>query len=96
MTKITPNGIRMKNLFQVRVNAVSPGVIVTNLHERSGMDKERLKQFFKQSKDTHALGRPGTVQEVAEGIAFLASDSASFITGATLPIDGGRHAMCPR
>lgn len=45
---------------------------------------------------THALGRPGQVDEVSRAIAFLASDDASFITGASLPVDGGRHAMCPR
>ena len=55
-----------------------------------------LLQFLERSKSTHALGRPGQVEEVANTIAFLASDSASFITGAQVPVDGGRHAMCPR
>jgi len=55
-----------------------------------------LTAFFDRAKQTHALGRPGDVKEVAKTIAFLASDDASFITGATLPVDGGRHAMCPR
>ncbi|XP_053979739.1 3-oxoacyl-[acyl-carrier-protein] reductase FabG-like [Hylaeus anthracinus] len=81
---------------QVRVNAVNPGVTVTNLHKNSGMTDEQLKKFFEHSKETHALGRPGDVTEVAKAIAFLASDDASFITGETLPVDGGRHAMCPR
>jgi len=80
----------------VRVNAVNPGVVITNLHERSGMSKDQLKSFFEHGKETHALGRTGDVKEVAKTIAFLASDDASFITGATLPVDGGRHAMCPR
>ncbi|XP_072753477.1 3-oxoacyl-[acyl-carrier-protein] reductase FabG-like isoform X2 [Anoplolepis gracilipes] len=81
---------------QVRVNAVNPGVVITNLHRTSGMNEEQLKAFFDHSKDTHVLGRTGDVTEVAKTIAFLASDDASFITGATLPVDGGRHAMCPR
>jgi len=81
---------------QVRVNSVNPGVTVTNLHKNSGMSEEQLKNFFEHSKVTHALGRPGDVQEVAKTIAFLAGDDASFITGATLPVDGGRHALCPR
>lgn len=55
-----------------------------------------LWQFLERSKETHALGRPGNAEEVASVIAFLASSDASFITGATLPVDGGRHAMCPR
>ena len=42
------------------------------------------------------MGRVGEVSEVADAVVFLASDNASFITGVTLPIDGGRHAMCPR
>ena len=53
-------------------------------------------QFLEHSKTTHALGRVGEPIEVAKTIAFLASNDSSFITGASLPIDGGRHAMCPR
>lgn len=58
--------------------------------------KNLIFQFLERCKTTHALGRPGQVEEVANTIAFLASDSASFITGAQIPVDGGRHAMCPR
>ncbi|XP_029660587.1 uncharacterized protein LOC115234024 isoform X1 [Formica exsecta] len=81
---------------QVRVNAVNPGVVETNLHRRSGMNEKQLQAFFEHSKETHILGRTGDVTEVAKTIAFLASDDANFITGASLPVDGGRHAMCPR
>lgn len=81
---------------QVRCNSVNPGVTVTNLHKRGGMDETAYAKFLEHSKSTHALGRPGQVDELAEAIAFLASDAASFITGANLPVDGGRHAMCPR
>ena len=81
---------------KVRVNAVNPGVVVTNLHRTSGFSEDKLKQFYEHSKSTHALGRPGTPEEVAKTIAFLASDDDSFITGQTLPVDGGRSVMCPR
>lgn len=81
---------------QVRVNSVCPGVIVTEVHKRAGLDEEQYKQFLEKCKVTHALGRPGEVDEVAHSIAFLASDAATFITGVNLPVDGGRHAMCPR
>lgn len=81
---------------KIRVNAVNPGVVVTNLHRSSGMSEEQLKQFFEHSKETHALGRPGDPSEVAKAIAYLASEDASFVTGVTLSVDGGRHAMCPR
>lgn len=80
----------------IRVNSINPGVIVTDLHKRGGMDDEEYAAFLLHCRDTHALGRPGTVEETAKAIAFLASDMASFITGVQLPVDGGRHAMCPR
>ncbi|XP_023178801.1 uncharacterized protein LOC111604812 [Drosophila hydei] len=80
----------------VRANCVNPGVTVTNLHKRGGMDETTYQKFLEHSKNTHALGRPGTTDEVANAIAFLASDLASFTTGLSLAVDGGRHAMCPR
>ncbi|XP_078664572.1 3-oxoacyl-[acyl-carrier-protein] reductase FabG-like [Branchiostoma floridae x Branchiostoma belcheri] len=81
---------------QIRVNSVNPGVIITDVHRRAGLDEERYAKFLEHSKTTHALGRVGDVSEVAKTIAFLASSDASFITGAQVPVDGGRHAMCPR
>uniref|UniRef100_T1IUG3 3-oxoacyl-[acyl-carrier-protein] reductase n=1 Tax=Strigamia maritima TaxID=126957 RepID=T1IUG3_STRMM len=80
----------------VRVNSVNPGVVVTYLQKRGGMTDENYEKFLERSKETHALGRPGEAIEVARAISFLAADEASFITGANLPVDGGRHAMCPR
>ncbi|KAK7503138.1 hypothetical protein BaRGS_00005764 [Batillaria attramentaria] len=81
---------------QVRVNSVNPGVVVTELQKRGGLNEEMYAKFLERSKETHALGRPGKPEEVARTIAFLASEDASFITGASVPVDGGRHAMCPR
>lgn len=81
---------------QVRVNSINPGVIVTELHKRGGMTEKQYEEFLARCKSTHALGRPGQAEEVAKAIAFLASDDASFTTGAILPVDGGRHVMCPR
>lgn len=81
---------------QIRVNSVNPGVILTQLQRRGGYDEETYRKFLEKSKKTHPLGRPGNPEEVAEAIAFLASDRSSFITGVTLSVDGGRHAVCPR
>ncbi|XP_014101139.2 uncharacterized oxidoreductase TM_0325-like [Bactrocera oleae] len=81
--------------MNVRVNAVNPGVIITDIHRRSGWSEAEYATFLEHSKSTHALGRVGDANEVADAILFFASDSSSFITGATLPIDGGKHAMCP-
>jgi NAD(P)-dependent dehydrogenase (short-subunit alcohol dehydrogenase family) len=80
----------------VRVNAVNPGVVVTNLHRRSGFDEAKYAAFLERSKETHPLGRAGDPGEIAELIGFLASDRAGWITGETISIDGGRHLTCAR
>ena len=80
----------------VRVNAVNPGVVVTNLHRRSGYDEAKYAAFLDRSKETHPLGRPGDPDEIAELIWFLASARAGWITGETISIDGGRHLTCAR
>lgn len=81
----------------VRVNAVNPGVTITNLHRRGGMDDSRYAAFLERSKETHPLGRPGQPEEVAEMILFLASsDKSGWMTGETIPVDGGRHLTCLR
>ena len=80
----------------VRVNAVNPGVTVTNLHRRSGMAEDAYASFLARAKETHPLGRPGQATEIAALILFLASDKAGWITGETIAIDGGRHLTCAR
>ncbi|MBV6495205.1 MAG: SDR family oxidoreductase [Acidobacteria bacterium ACB1] len=80
----------------IRVNAVNPGVVVTNLHKRGGMDEEAYEKFLERTKETHPLGRAGKAEEIAELIRFLASDKAGWITGATYAIDGGRAETCAR
>lgn len=71
----------------VRVNAVAPGTIDTPAV--AGMDKEGIDKVVSM----HPLGRMGKPEEVANAILFLASDEASFITGAVLPVDGGYLAQ---
>lgn len=80
----------------VRVNAVNPGVVVTEIHKRGGMNAEQYESFLEHSKSTHPLGRVGEAREIAELIFFLASERASWITGATYSIDGGRAQTCAR
>ena len=80
----------------VRVNAVNPGVVITNLHRRGGMEQEAYETFLENAKNTHPIGRPGEAREVADLIYFLASDKAGWITGATYEIDGGRGQTCAR
>src|SRR5687767_13416346 len=80
----------------IRVNAVNPGVVVTNLHRRGGMSEDDYVKFIENAKNTHPIGRPGNAEEVAELIGFLASEKASWITGVTYEIDGGRAQTCAR
>ncbi len=80
----------------VRVNAVNPGVVVTNLHRRSGMKEDQYRAFLERSRETHPLGRAGEPAEIAALILFLASEASGWITGETIAIDGGRHLTCAR
>ena len=80
----------------VRVNAVNPGVVVTDIHKRGGMSEEAYATFLEHSKQTHPLGRTGRPEEIAALVLFLASDEASWVTGATYSIDGGRAQTCAR
>jgi NAD(P)-dependent dehydrogenase (short-subunit alcohol dehydrogenase family) len=80
----------------VRVNAVNPGVVVTEIHKRGGMSEADYEKFLEHSKTTHPLGRVGDPREIAELVFYLASEKASWITGATYSIDGGRALTCAR
>ena len=80
----------------IRVNAVNPGVVVTNIHKRGGMEDKAYEAFLEHSKSTHPIGRVGQPEEIAELIYYLASDKAGWITGATYEIDGGRGQTCAR
>lgn len=77
---------------QIRVNSISPGSIRTPMLERAARilsPELTLEQAFMNYGAAHALGRIGTAEEVAELAAFLASDKASFCTGADYVVDGG-------
>jgi NAD(P)-dependent dehydrogenase (short-subunit alcohol dehydrogenase family) len=69
----------------IRVNCVAPGYIATPIIQRVCDDPELRAKIGKK----HPMGRVGEADEVAAAIAFLASDEASYITGAILPVDGG-------
>ena len=74
---------------RIRVNAVAPGAVDTKM-VWSLKEELKSKKFNKRMKETHPIGRIAQPEEVANVVAFLASDGASFMTGLTIPVDGGR------
>jgi NAD(P)-dependent dehydrogenase (short-subunit alcohol dehydrogenase family) len=69
----------------IRVNAINPGLIDTDIHAKAG-DPARVQRMAA----TVPLGRAGTAEEVARVALWLLSDEASYITGALIPVSGGR------
>jgi NAD(P)-dependent dehydrogenase (short-subunit alcohol dehydrogenase family) len=83
-------------LKNVRVNAVNPAAITTNFLQATGLSDAQANEYLEKAGPMHAMGRVGNVTETAHAIAYLASDMATFVTGTTLAVDGGRAIMCPR
>ena len=79
----------------VRVNAVEPGVVVTELHTVGGAVAD-YPAFLERSRSTHPLGRVGQPAEIAAAVLYLLGPGAGWITGACLPIDGGRALLSAR
>jgi NAD(P)-dependent dehydrogenase (short-subunit alcohol dehydrogenase family) len=76
----------------IRVNAVAPGTIRTERVKRLPEEPGGI-EYLQAIEKMHPMGRIGEPEEVAKAILFLASDDASFITGAVLPVDGGYLAQ---
>jgi NAD(P)-dependent dehydrogenase (short-subunit alcohol dehydrogenase family) len=74
---------------RIRVNAVSPGAIQTPIWSKSGASPETLATMMEQLSAQIPFGRLGTAREVAEVVAFLASDGASYVTGQNIVVGGG-------
>lgn len=72
----------------IRVNAILPGVIETPMIIRAGQDPNFAKQF-QALRDRHPIGRLGQPEEIAAAALWLLSDAASFVTGASISVDGG-------
>ncbi len=75
--------------YGIRVNAISPGPIATPFFSKTGMNEKEQEGMGESIKELVPLGRFGTSEEVATVVAFLASDKASYVTGAQYKVDGG-------
>lgn len=74
---------------RIRVNSINPAAIKTQIYKTMGIDNEAEQKLFKAYKEKYPLGRVGEVSDTSAAIAYLASDTACFITGVLLPVDGG-------
>ncbi len=75
----------------IRINIVAPGVVVTPAYKSElKLTDAQIEHFVAEMSAVTPLGRAGTPDEIAKAVSFLASDDASYITGAELFVDGGR------
>jgi NAD(P)-dependent dehydrogenase (short-subunit alcohol dehydrogenase family) len=81
--------------YGVRVNGVIPGGIDTPMLRREALSAADPELQLQRFGEIHALNRLGRAEEVAEGVLFVASDEASFVTGTALAVDGGLMAAQP-
>lgn len=73
----------------IRVNAISPGVIKTPAWTETGLPQEQVEGFFGYAASVTPLARTGLDEEIANVVAFLASDESSFVNGSEIFVDGG-------
>jgi NAD(P)-dependent dehydrogenase (short-subunit alcohol dehydrogenase family) len=77
---------------RIRVNAVSPGSIITPLHKGARSDAE-FKTYVEATSRLIPAGRMGTAEDIANAVLFLASDASSYMLGAEIIVDGGRAEL---
>ncbi|KAK0418608.1 hypothetical protein QR680_013668 [Steinernema hermaphroditum] len=74
----------------IRMNNIAPGATLTKIKTRVGMSQEESDKFAREFCESNVpLGRPGLPKDMANAVAFLASDEASYVCGTTLLVDGG-------
>ncbi len=80
----------------VRVNAIAPGVVPTELHRAGGMSEKEYRAFLARSATLHPLGFNGSPEDIAEAALYLAGPASRWVTGTTMVLDGGRTLVSPR
>jgi meso-butanediol dehydrogenase/(S,S)-butanediol dehydrogenase/diacetyl reductase len=76
--------------YGIRVNAIAPGAVDTKMVWSLKKEINSEKVFTQRMKETHPIGRIATPEEIANVVIFLAGEKSSFMTGITVPVDGGR------
>ena len=76
--------------YGIRVNAVAPAAVDTKMVWSLKKEINSEKKFNDRMKETHPIGRIAKPQEIANVVIFLAGEQSSFMTGITVPVDGGR------
>lgn len=79
--------------YNIRVNCVNPGCVDTPMLAQEARASGRPRAYMKRMRESHPIGRVAKPEEVAYAVLFLASDDASFVTGAALSVDGGITAQ---
>lgn len=81
---------------RIRVNVVCPGMVEDTELGDALFSAAQVSASYDRFRSLHPLGRNGTPRDVAEAVLYLAGDASSWMTGAVLPLDGGRHLTTNR
>ena len=79
-----------RELAPIRVNAIVPGAIETEMYERLGYSSSQVSELKKQMIDTTPMGRMGTVDDIVPWVELLVSKAGEWVTGSSIVVDGGR------
>ncbi|XP_031631996.1 uncharacterized protein LOC116346199 isoform X1 [Contarinia nasturtii] len=90
VNQLTKSAARDMGPKRIRINAICPGVIRTPIFEKSwGWKSEQVDQFYNDEGKLYPVGRVGDVTDTSAAIEYLVGDSAAFLTGTILTVDGG-------
>jgi len=76
--------------YGINANCIAPGLIITPMVYGGGRTREEVQAYLEGRKSAAVLGRLGKPEDIAKVALFLASEDSSFVSGQTIPVDGGR------